>query len=59
MLSGQRLLNPLSVRWQADSMLRDPVALARAAGFDVTSYDRVGWAGMVAGKPRDDAVPPH
>ena len=46
-LAGQHLVNPLSVRFQADNMLRDPVVLARATGFDVLESDRVGWAGTV------------
>jgi ubiquinone/menaquinone biosynthesis C-methylase UbiE len=46
-LAGQRLLNPWWVRLQADDMLRDPVALAREAGFDVQEYERAGRAGLV------------
>jgi hypothetical protein len=46
-LAGQRLLNPLYARLQADDMLRDPVALAREAGFDVRESQRAGWGGVV------------
>jgi ubiquinone/menaquinone biosynthesis C-methylase UbiE len=46
-LAGQRLVNPLSVRFQADDMLRDAVVLAGAAGFEVLECERVGWAGTV------------
>jgi len=46
-LALQRLANPLSVRLQADNMLRDPVRLARAAGFDVELCERAGRGGVV------------
>jgi ubiquinone/menaquinone biosynthesis C-methylase UbiE len=45
--AGQHVLNPLSVRLQADSLLRDPVRLVQAAGFAVRTCERVGWAGIV------------
>lgn len=47
MLALQRLVNPLSVRLQADDLLRDPVLLAREAGFDVVQSGRAGLAGAV------------
>jgi ubiquinone/menaquinone biosynthesis C-methylase UbiE len=43
----QRLVNPLSVRLQADDLLRDPVRLARESGFDVLRCERAGLAGVV------------
>ncbi len=46
-LAMQRLANPLSVRLQADNMLRDPARLARAAGFDVVLCERAGRGGVV------------
>jgi ubiquinone/menaquinone biosynthesis C-methylase UbiE len=42
----QRLLNPASVRWQADDLLRDPRELASAAGFTITEADRAGVGGL-------------
>lgn len=45
--AGQRLLNPLSVRFQADDILRDPLPLVVDAGFEVVEADRAGWAGLV------------
>ena len=45
--AGQHLINPLSVRFQADNLLRDPLLIARAAGFEVVGTDRAGWAGTV------------
>ncbi len=60
--AGQRLINPLAVRLAADSLLRDPVELARAAGFDVLAADRAGWAAVVyrvlARKPVPDTAGP-
>ena len=43
----QRLINPATKRWQADDLLRDPGALARAAGFAITEADRAGVGGLV------------
>ena len=45
--AGQRLINPVSVRFQADNLLRDPLPLVRSAGFDVVSVDRAGRWGIV------------
>lgn len=45
--AGQRLINPPSLRFQADDMMRDPLPMVRAAGFDVLTSDRAGWAGTV------------
>ena len=42
----QRLITPFSKRWQADALLRDPRALAVAAGFTVTEADRAGVGGL-------------
>lgn len=44
--AGQRLLNPLTVRFQADHLLRDPVPALSAAGFDVLRVERLK-AGIV------------
>jgi ubiquinone/menaquinone biosynthesis C-methylase UbiE len=45
--AGQRLINPLAIRFEADDLLRDPSLLARAAGFEMMSSDRAGRAGIV------------
>jgi SAM-dependent methyltransferase len=42
----QRLLNPFAKRWQSDDLLRDPRALATAAGFAVTEADQDGVGGL-------------
>ena len=44
--AGQRLLNPLTVRFQADHLLRDPLGHLRAAGFDILRVERLK-AGIV------------
>ena len=43
----QRALNPVSIRFAADDLLRDPVALAERAGFTVLEADRAGFTGLV------------
>ncbi|HEX4864519.1 MAG TPA: methyltransferase domain-containing protein [Acidimicrobiales bacterium] len=45
--AGQRLINPLSIRFQADHILRDPVPLALDAGFEIVDSDQTGWSGLV------------
>jgi len=45
--AGQRLINPLSVRFAADNLLRDPLPMVRSAGFDVLDTDRAGRWGIV------------
>ena len=45
--AGQRLINPLSIRLQADHILRDPVPLALDAGFEIVDSDQTGWSGLV------------
>lgn len=42
----QRALDPLTARWQADHLLRDPRRLALDAGFEVTESDQVGVGGL-------------
>lgn len=44
---AQRAVNPLTVRWQSDDLLRDTHALVTAAGFEVVEADQVGVAGLV------------
>ncbi|MGH2724076.1 MAG: class I SAM-dependent methyltransferase [Actinomycetota bacterium] len=44
--AGQRLLNPLAVRFQADHLLRDPLDHLRVAGFDILRTERLR-AGIV------------
>lgn len=55
--AGQHLINPLSIRFQADHILRDPVPLAADAGFDLVETDQTGWSGLVyrvvGAKPKD------
>ena len=45
--AGQRLVNPLSVRFQADHILRDPIPFALDAGFEMLDSDQRGWSGLV------------
>jgi ubiquinone/menaquinone biosynthesis C-methylase UbiE len=40
---GQRLLNPLSVRFVADHLLREPLHPVRALGFEVVELERLKW----------------
>lgn len=44
---AQRALNPLTVRWQSDDLLRDTHALVIAAGFEVVEADQVGVTDLV------------
>jgi len=61
MRAVQRVLNPVSLRWQADDLLGRPLEVVLAAGFDVVDADRTGTAGIVhrvharkpAGPPRE------
>jgi ubiquinone/menaquinone biosynthesis C-methylase UbiE len=43
----QRVLNPLTVRWQADDLLGEPRAVVEAVGFDLVESDRTGTGGIV------------
>jgi ubiquinone/menaquinone biosynthesis C-methylase UbiE len=45
--AGQRLINPVSIRFEADDLLRDPLPMVRAVGFDVVHADRAGRWGTV------------
>ena len=45
--AGQHLINPLSIRFQADHILRDPVPFALDAGFEIVQSDQTGWSGLV------------
>ncbi|RJK98350.1 class I SAM-dependent methyltransferase [Vallicoccus soli] len=45
--AAQRLLDPLTVRLQADHLLRDPRGYAERAGFAVQEAGRSGRAGLV------------
>lgn len=51
---GQRLLNPLTVRFGADHLLRDPLEAVRRLGFEVLELERLKWGiveRLVATKP--------
>ncbi len=39
----QQLLNPLSVRYAADHLIREPRSVARAAGFEIEHDERAKW----------------
>lgn len=41
--TAQTLLNPLSVRFEADHLLRDPLDHLEAVGFEVTELERSKW----------------
>ena len=43
----QRVLNPLTVRFEADHLLRDPLEYLRAVGFEIDELERSKW-GIVA-----------
>lgn len=51
-------MNPLSIRFQADDILRDPRPMAEGAGFRVIEADRAGWAGIVHSLVATKAVAP-
>jgi ubiquinone/menaquinone biosynthesis C-methylase UbiE len=42
----QRLLDPLSVRFQADHLTREPLEHVRAAGLQVEEIERWAWGAM-------------
>jgi ubiquinone/menaquinone biosynthesis C-methylase UbiE len=52
----QRLLDPLSVRFQADHLLRDPLDYLSAEGFDVERMERSKWGIVERVRARK---PPH
>ena len=59
----QRVLDPLSVRFAADHLLRDPLDYLGNVGFEIESVERLKWGiveRVVARKPevRDDERPP-
>src|SRR5215207_99979 len=59
----QRALDPLSVRFAADHLLRDPLDYLGNVGFEIESVERLKWGiveRVVARKPevRDDERPP-
>ncbi len=41
--AGQRLLNPLTVRFEADHLLREPLDYLREAGFEIEELERLKW----------------
>jgi ubiquinone/menaquinone biosynthesis C-methylase UbiE len=41
--AGQRLLNPLTVRFGADHLLRDPIEAVRRLGFEIEELERLKW----------------
>jgi ubiquinone/menaquinone biosynthesis C-methylase UbiE len=50
----QRVLEPLTVRWQADHLLREPAEAARAAGLAIERLEHRKWGiveRLVARKP--------
>jgi SAM-dependent methyltransferase len=52
----QRLLDPLSVRFAADHLVREPLEYLRQAGFEITELERSKWGiveRVVARKPPD------
>jgi ubiquinone/menaquinone biosynthesis C-methylase UbiE len=55
--AGQRLLEPLAVRFEADHLLREPLDHLEAAGFALERLERSKWGiveRVVARKPDDD-----
>jgi hypothetical protein len=52
----ERMLDPLSVRFQGDHLLRDPLDYLASAGFDVERAERSKWGiveRVAARKPGD------
>ena len=45
--AGQHLIHSLSIRFQADHILRDPIPLVLDARFDLVDTDQTGWSGLV------------
>jgi len=41
--AGQRLLNPLTTRLEADHLLREPLEYLTAAGFQIEELERAKW----------------
>ncbi len=39
----QRLLDPILVRFEGDHLLREPLDLLQAAGFEITEVERSRW----------------
>lgn len=53
---GQRVLNPLTIRFGADHLLRDPLDTVRRLGFEVLELERLKWGiveRLVAGKSEE------
>jgi hypothetical protein len=40
---GQRLLEPLAVRFEADHLLRDPMDYLPSVGFEIDEVQRSKW----------------
>lgn len=56
---GQRLLNPLTVRFGADHLLREPLVEIRRLGFEILELERLKWGiveRVVSRKPGGRAV---
>jgi hypothetical protein len=52
--AGQRLLEPLAVRFEADHLLREPLDYLPAVGFEIDEVQRSKWGiveGLRAHKP--------
>ena len=39
----QRLLNPLTVRFEGDQMLREPQDLLKMQAFEIERFERLKW----------------
>jgi ubiquinone/menaquinone biosynthesis C-methylase UbiE len=56
--AGQRILEPLTVRFQHDHLLREPLDTVTRQGFVVDDFERSKWGiveRLAAHKPRDEA----
>jgi ubiquinone/menaquinone biosynthesis C-methylase UbiE len=56
----QRLLEPLSVRFEADHLLRDPLDYLAGEGFEIESVRRLKWGvveRVIARKPNPSETP--
>jgi ubiquinone/menaquinone biosynthesis C-methylase UbiE len=55
----QRLLDPLSVRFEADHLVRDPLDYLAAEGFEIEAVQRLKWGIVERVTARKPAAAPH
>jgi ubiquinone/menaquinone biosynthesis C-methylase UbiE len=55
--AGQRLLEPLTLRFEADHLLRDPAGYLAEAGFEIETLERLKWGIVERVAARKQAQP--